>query len=69
MKAHFAAGFAAAAASLVAQAQLASPPLDKVADPVVVTASRLAAGSVTLRDAVVITREDIEAAGDRKSVV
>jgi vitamin B12 transporter len=62
MKLHFAAGFAAAA-GLSAQAQLASTALDKVADPVVITASRLEPGSVTLRDAVVITREDIEAAG------
>lgn len=62
MKPHFAAAFAAAT-GLAAQAQVASPPLDKVADPVLVTASRLASGTVTLRDAVVITREDIEAAG------
>jgi vitamin B12 transporter len=61
MKAHFAAGVAAA--SLAAHAQLASSPLDKVSDPVVVTATRLATATVTLRDAVVITREDIETAG------
>lgn len=61
MKLHLAAGFAAA--SLAAQAQVAPPALDKVSDPVLVTASRLATASVTLRDAVVITREDIEAAG------
>jgi len=62
MKLHFAAGIAAAA-SLAAQGQLAPTPIDKIADPMVVTASRLATGTVTLRDAVIITREDIEAAG------
>jgi len=61
MKSHFAAGVAAA--SLAAQAQVAPAPIDKVSDPVVVTASRLATATVTLRDAVVITREDIDAAG------
>ncbi|HXF78552.1 MAG TPA: TonB-dependent receptor [Usitatibacter sp.] len=61
MKSHFAAGVAAA--SLAAQAQVAPAPIEKVSDPVVVTASRLATATVTLRDAVVITREDIDAAG------
>lgn len=61
MKSHFAAGVAAA--SLAVHAQVASPPLNKVSDPVLVTASRLATATVTLRDAVVITREDIDAAG------
>jgi vitamin B12 transporter len=61
MKLHFAAGIAAT--SLAAHAQVASPPLDKVSEPVLITASRLSTASATLRDAVVITRDEIEAAG------
>lgn len=54
---------ALAAASLPARAQLADTPIEKFADPVMVTASRLATANVTLRDATVITRDEIEAAG------
>ena len=51
-------------ASLGAQAQVAFPPQSiSVLQPIVVTATRGLQPSSTLRDAVVLTREDIEAAG------
>ena len=63
MKASCLAGLASLA-SLGAQAQ--TPPFiasQATFDPVVVTASRGLNPAVTLRDTVVITREDLEAAG------
>ena len=50
-------------AALGAQAQLAPLPISRSFDPVVVTASRALAGDVTLRDATVITREELDASG------
>ena len=50
-------------AALGAQAQQLPLPLSRNPDPVVVTASRALAPQVTLRDAVVISREDLEGAG------
>jgi vitamin B12 transporter len=50
-------------ASLGAQAQLALPATVPSSEPVIVTASRGITPAATLRDATVITREDIEAAG------
>src|SRR5688572_18203654 len=57
-----AAAFAGLAA-LCAQAQGLPPPLLSGHAPLVVTATRASSPSPTLRDAVVITRDDIEAAG------
>lgn len=50
-------------ASLASQAQVAPLQMSRSLDPVVVTATRALTAQSTLRDAVVITREDIEAAG------
>ena len=51
-------------ASLGAHAQLAPPSdLQRSLDPVVVTASRASNPTTTMRDAIVITREDLDAAG------
>lgn len=50
-------------AALGAHAQQQPPSLARSLDPVVVTASRSLAARPTLRDATVITREDLEAAG------
>jgi vitamin B12 transporter len=51
-------------ASLASQAQLqAQPPLSRTLDPVVVTATRGLTAQSTLRDVVVITRQEIESAG------
>ena len=50
-------------AALGAQAQVRETPPPPTLDPIVVTATRGIAGTTTLRDATVITREDIEASG------
>src|SRR5258706_14313778 len=51
-------------ASLGAHAQIPQPvAVQQSVDPVVVTASRGASPATTMRDAVVITREDLDAAG------
>jgi vitamin B12 transporter len=50
-------------ASLGAHAQVVTTPLPQTFDPVVVTATRSLSPATTLRDAVVITREDLDAAG------
>src|SRR6476619_4120303 len=53
-------------AALGAHAQVAAPPFPYAPtafEPVVVTASRGLAAAPTLRDAIVITREDLEASG------
>jgi vitamin B12 transporter len=50
-------------ASLGAHAQVPTPPFTRIPDPVVVTATRALQPEATLRDAVVITREDIDHAG------
>ena len=50
-------------AGLGANAQVAPLPVSRNFDPVVVTASRALAGDLTLRDATVITREDLAASG------
>jgi vitamin B12 transporter len=62
--------FKASAAGLVGLASIASHaqvppqlPISRNLDPVVVTAMRGLSGQTTLRDATVITREDIDAAG------
>ncbi|MEO5676949.1 MAG: TonB-dependent receptor plug domain-containing protein, partial [Usitatibacter sp.] len=50
-------------AALGAQAQVVPFAVSRAFDPVVVTASRALAADVTLRDATVITREDLDASG------
>lgn len=50
-------------AAMATQAQVVPPPVSRSLDPVVVTATRALTAQSTLRDATVITREDIEAAG------
>jgi vitamin B12 transporter len=64
MKALSIAGLAGLA-TLGAQAQVATPPPDlrQSSDPVVVTATRTTTPTTTIRDTVVITREQLDAAG------
>lgn len=62
MKSLTLAGFAGIAA-LGAHAQVSPVAFQPSVDPLVVTASRTLAPSATLRDAVVITRDDLDAAG------
>jgi vitamin B12 transporter len=50
-------------AALGSQAQIPNAPVNRSLDPVVVTASRSLSPHETLRDAIVITREDLERAG------
>ena len=51
-------------AATASQAQVPPyPPVSRSLDPVVVTATRALAAQTTLRDATVITREDLDAAG------
>jgi vitamin B12 transporter len=50
-------------ASMASQAQVPPSPVSRSLDPVVVTATRGLTAQSTLRDAIVITREDIESAG------
>jgi vitamin B12 transporter len=50
-------------ATLGAHAQVVTTPLPQTFDPVIVTASRSISPASTLRDAIVITREDLDAAG------
>ena len=50
-------------ASLASQAQVMPLAVSRSLDPVVVTATRSLTGQSTLRDAIVVTREDIESAG------
>src|SRR5205814_377059 len=50
-------------ATLGAQAQSLPPSLTRMSDPIVVTANRSLVAAPTLRDATVITREDLDSAG------
>jgi vitamin B12 transporter len=62
MKSHTLAGLAGLAA-LGAHAQLTPSPFQPSSDPLIVTATRALAPAPTLRDAIVITRDQLEAAG------
>jgi hypothetical protein len=50
-------------AALASQAQVPPAPVSRNIDPVVVTATRALTAQSTLRDAIVISREDLESAG------